>query len=46
MRSMFGWSYPPGAENDPHAPWNEREEEEEHEEEWEPEEETDDAQSK
>lgn len=20
--SVFGWSYPAGAENDPHAPWN------------------------
>ena len=20
--SKFGWSYPPGAENDPFAPWN------------------------
>jgi hypothetical protein len=19
---IFGWSYPPGAENDPNAPWN------------------------
>jgi hypothetical protein len=22
MRSIFGWSYPPGAANDPNAPWN------------------------
>lgn len=22
MRSLFGWSYPPGAANDPNAPWN------------------------
>ena len=22
----FGWDYPPGAEHDPRAPWNEREE--------------------
>lgn len=22
MRSVFGWSYPPGAANDPSAPWN------------------------
>ena len=22
MRHTFGWSYPPGAENDPLAPWN------------------------
>lgn len=22
MRSIFGWSYPPGAENDPYAPYN------------------------
>ena len=21
-RSIFGWSYPPGAANDPNAPWN------------------------
>jgi hypothetical protein len=21
-RSIFGWSYPPGAENDPNAPYN------------------------
>ena len=21
-RHMFGWSYPPGAANDPYAPWN------------------------
>ena len=21
-RSVFGWSYPPGAANDPNAPWN------------------------
>jgi hypothetical protein len=21
-RHPFGWSYPPGAENDPNAPWN------------------------
>jgi hypothetical protein len=21
-RSPFGWHYPPGAENDPNAPWN------------------------
>ena len=25
--SAFGWHYPPGAEHDPRAPWNEREEE-------------------
>lgn len=24
-RGMFGWSYPPGAENDPNAPWNQEE---------------------
>ena len=24
-RSMFGWSYPPGAANDPYAPWNQTE---------------------
>jgi hypothetical protein len=23
-RRLFGWDYPPGAENDPNAPWNER----------------------
>jgi hypothetical protein len=22
---MFGWSYPPGAANDPNAPWNQEE---------------------
>jgi hypothetical protein len=22
---MFGWHYPPGAENDPNAPWNQPE---------------------
>ena len=21
-RNPFGWHYPPGAEHDPHAPWN------------------------
>jgi len=21
-RSVFGWDYPPGAANDPNAPWN------------------------
>ena len=21
-RSVFGWDYPPGTEFDPHAPWN------------------------
>lgn len=21
-RRIFGWDYPPGAENDPRAPWN------------------------
>lgn len=26
---MFGWDYPPGAENDPNAPWNQREPDEE-----------------
>jgi hypothetical protein len=24
-RSIFGWSYPPGAANDPNAPWNQEE---------------------
>lgn len=24
-RHLFGWSYPPGAENDPNAPWNQQE---------------------
>ena len=24
-RHLFGWSYPPGAENDPNAPWNQKE---------------------
>ena len=24
-RNIFGWSYPPGAENDPNAPWNQDE---------------------
>jgi hypothetical protein len=23
-RSVFGWSYPPGAANDPNAPWNQQ----------------------
>lgn len=23
-RNVFGWNYPPGAENDPNAPWNEK----------------------
>lgn len=22
---MFGWDYPPGAEHDPYAPWNQPE---------------------
>jgi len=26
MRNPFGWDYPPGAEHDPMAPWNQREE--------------------
>ena len=26
MSGPFGWSYPAGAENDPSAPWNERDE--------------------
>lgn len=26
MRSMFGWSYPPGAANDPNAPYNQGDE--------------------
>ena len=26
MRDPFGWAYPPGAERDPLAPWNERDE--------------------
>ena len=26
-KSIFGWSYPPGAASDPYAPYNEREEE-------------------
>lgn len=24
-RNVFGWHYPPGAENDPNAPWNQKE---------------------
>lgn len=24
MRNKFGWHYPPGAEHDPNAPWNEK----------------------
>jgi hypothetical protein len=23
-RNIFGWDYPPGAEGDPNAPWNQR----------------------
>lgn len=23
-RHLFGWDYPPGAENDPNAPWNQK----------------------
>lgn len=29
MSSPFGWDYPAGAENDPDAPWNQRDEEDE-----------------
>lgn len=25
-RSVFGWHYPPGAESDPRAPWNQEDE--------------------
>jgi hypothetical protein len=25
-RNIFGWSYPPGAANDPNAPWNQTDE--------------------
>lgn len=25
INRVFGWDYPPGAENDPRAPWNEKE---------------------
>lgn len=28
MNNEFGWNYPPGAERDSRAPWNEREEDE------------------
>ena len=24
-KNVFGWDYPPGAENDPNAPWNQQE---------------------
>ena len=24
-RSVYGWHYPPGAEHDPNAPWNQKE---------------------
>ena len=27
MSGPFGWDYPAGAENDPDAPWNQRDEE-------------------
>jgi hypothetical protein len=26
MRNPFGWDYPAGAEHDPRAPWNQRDE--------------------
>lgn len=26
MSRLFGWDYPPGAENDPRAPWNQKDE--------------------
>ncbi len=26
MRNLVGWSYPPGAANDPNAPWNQADE--------------------
>jgi hypothetical protein len=29
VSSPFGWDYPAGAENDPDAPWNQRDEEDE-----------------
>lgn len=25
-RNIFGWDYPPGAEHDPNAPWNQTDE--------------------
>lgn len=28
MSSVFGWNYPPGAEHDPFAPWNQPEQDE------------------
>lgn len=33
-RSPFGWDYPPGAENDPRAPYNQRFDTDEEEEEY------------
>lgn len=27
MRNVFGWDYPPGAANDPEAPYNQTDEE-------------------
>tara|TARA_R110000868_G_scaffold3147_1_gene20905 strand:+ start:8419 stop:8619 length:201 start_codon:yes stop_codon:yes gene_type:complete len=29
MSNVFGWDYPAGAEHDPRAPWNEKEERDE-----------------
>jgi len=28
VSNVFGWDYPAGEENDPHAPWNQKDEEE------------------
>ena len=36
--SVFGWDYPPGCENDPDAPWNQKDDKEEGDEEEDPQE--------